>query len=101
MPTIFILDDDENLLNALIMLLSDRKYEVATFTRSKDLFNAVSLFKPDIILLDVRLSEEDDGKSVCTKLKKEYKYPNKIYLFSASPVSEAEMQKCGADGFIE
>ena len=101
MATVFILDDDASLLPVLHMLLSKYRYQVATFTNSKDLYHAISLVIPDLIILDVRLSEKEDGKLVCTKLKQEHKFTNKIYLFSASPVVQAEIQKCGADGYIE
>src|SRR4051794_16973773 len=101
MSTVYILDDDAGLLFVLNMLLSKHNYQVTTFTNSKDLLNGVSLVKPDIIILDVRLSEKEDGKSVCAKLKQEYKYTNKIFLFSASNVSQTEIDNCGADGFIE
>ena len=101
MATVYILDDDSSLLLVLQILLSTHNYRVATFTNSKDLYHAISLVIPDLIILDVRLSEKEDGKLVCTKLKQEHKYTNKVYLFSASPVVQAEIQKCGADGYIE
>src|SRR3954452_17276654 len=101
MSTVFILDDDASLLLVLHLLLSKHRYQVATFTNSKDLYNAISLIIPDLIILDVRLSEKEDGKMVCTKLKQEHKYAKKIYLFSASTVLQAEIKKCSADGFIE
>ena len=83
------------------MLLSRYEYSVTIFTNSQDLLHAVSLVKPDVILLDVLLAEVNDGKSVCTKLRHQYQYGNKIYLFSVSSVSQADVQKCGADSFIE
>jgi len=101
MSTVYILDDDVSLLFVLDMLLSKYKYKVATFTNSKDLLNAINLFKPDLVILDVRLSEKEDGKQVCIKLKQDHHFTNKIFLFSASPVVKSELQKCGADGFIE
>src|SRR3954470_10109926 len=101
MPTIYILDDDASLLTALNLLLSRHKYKVATFTNSKDLLNAAGTVQPDMIFLDVLLAEADDGKSVCKRLKREYNYTNRIYLFSATPVSETEVQQCCADGFLD
>ena len=101
MRTIFILDNDENILEVLKLILSTHNYEVTTFCNSKELLRAVSHVLPDILLLDVKLSEDVDGKSVCSILKQEYKYPNKIFLYSATPVSVEEMKKCGADGFLE
>jgi len=92
MLTIFILDNDENILEVLKLILSTHNYEVATFCNSKDLLIAVSHVKPDILLLDVKFSEDVDGKLVCSILKQEYNYPNKIFLYSATPVSVKEMK---------
>lgn len=101
MPSIFILDDDISLLSVIEFLLPKFEYEVRTFSRSADLLNAINDCVPDIMLLDVWLSEEINGKILCRQLKQQYKYPYKILLFSASHVSLTDLQNCGADGFIE
>jgi DNA-binding response OmpR family regulator len=101
MPSVFILDDDASLLLALDIWLSRSGYKVYTFNNSADLIHAFFTFTPDIILLDIMLSELKDGKSVCLELKHQYHYPNKIYLFSATHVQDNDLLNCGADGFID
>jgi DNA-binding response OmpR family regulator len=74
---------------------------VSTFTSSKDLLNATGFLVPDVILQDVRLSEQEDGKLICQEIKQILRYPNKIYLYSATRLEQKDVLKCCADGFIE
>ncbi len=101
MPTVFVLDDDVNLLVALELLLSRNDYKVYSFSNSADLILTLNQLMPDIILLDILLSETKNGKVVCKELKLKYYYPNKIYLFSATHIPDDELLKSGADGFID
>jgi DNA-binding response OmpR family regulator len=101
MPTVFILDDDVNLLVALDLLLSRNAYKVYTFSNSADLMLTLGQLIPDIILLDILLSETKTGEVVCQELKQTYNYPNKIYLFSATHIADNELLKSGADGFMD
>src|SRR4051812_40405986 len=100
MSSIFVLDDDADILFILEMWLTKHDYEVYTFSYSNDLVKALTKFTPDMIILDVLLAEKKDGKSLCSELKQQHQYPNKIYLFSASLVQDADLLNCGADGFI-
>ena len=101
MPSIFILDDDASLLLALDIWLSRSGYEVYTFNNSADLLQALSTCTPDIIILDVLLSELKNGKLVCIELRHQYHFPNKIYLFSATHIQNNDFLLCEADGFID
>src|SRR5947209_18849078 len=101
MSTVFILDDDVNLLVALNLLFTRNGYNVYTFINSDDLILSLSQFTPDIILLDILLSEIKTGKEVCKELKQKYNYSNKIYLFSATHIPDDELLESNADGFID
>src|SRR4051794_28426466 len=101
MTTVFILDDDVNLLVALDLLLSHNGYKVYTFSNSADLISTLNQLTPDIILLDILLSETKNGKVICEELKQKYYYPNKICLFSATHIPDDELLRSGADGFID
>ena len=101
MPSVFILDDDASLLLALDIWLSRSGYEVYTFNNSADLLQALSTCTPDIIILDVLLSELKNGKLICIELRHQYHFPNKIYLFSATHIQDYDFLICEADGFID
>lgn len=101
MPSIFILDDINDILFYLDLCLTEQGYEVYTFSHSKDLITAINTITPDFILLDVRLAELKDGRILCRELKQLYNYTNPIYLFSANTIINSDLQFCGADGFIK
>src|SRR4051794_34542736 len=101
MPSVFILDDTVDILFTLDFWLSSNGYEVYTFTSSTDLIEVIETLTPDFILLDVRLSEIKDGRTVCLELRQQHCYTNKIYLFSASSVMNSDVLHFGADGFIK
>jgi DNA-binding response OmpR family regulator len=100
MWSIFVLDDDADILFIMDKWLTKHGYEIHTFSNSGDLIDAIKKFTPDLIILDVLLAEEKDGKTLCSELKQQHYYPNLIYLFSASPTADTDLLNIGADGFI-
>src|SRR4051812_10375505 len=101
MPSIFILDDTDDILFALDLWLTKHGYEVYTFTNSNDLIYAINTITPDFILLDVRLAELKDGRVLCIELRQHYNYTNPIYLFSVCSITKSDLLTCNADGFIK
>lgn len=101
MPSIFILDDTNDILLTLDLWLTRHGYEVYTFNNSIELIAAINTLTPDFILLDVRLAELKDGRILCIELRQHFHYPNPIYLFSACAVMYSDLIACGADGFIK
>ncbi|CAM3724123.1 two-component system response regulator [Mucilaginibacter galii] len=65
---ILAVDDDADMLEFLDTLLVQYGYEVKTLSRGERIFNAVSTYKPDLILLDVMLGGVD-GSMICSALK--------------------------------
>jgi len=100
MPSIFILDDTDDILFYLDSWLTEHGYQVYTFNNSRALISAINFITPDFILLDVRLAELKDGRILCIELRQQYNYINPIYLFSACSVMNSDLLACGADGFI-
>ncbi|WP_316832072.1 PleD family two-component system response regulator [Pedobacter aquatilis] len=66
---ILVVDDDKLLLNALEQYLSEAKFEVRALSEPSEINNAIIELKPDLIILDIRLGEED-GRLICDDLKK-------------------------------
>jgi DNA-binding response OmpR family regulator len=100
MPIIFILDDDMDILFVMDCWLTRHGYEVYTFGNSFDLIDTMKNYTPDLVILDVWLGEEKDGKSLCSEIKQQHHFFNPIYLFSASPIQDIDLLNCGAEGFI-
>ena len=99
MPGILIADDHADLSEMLRMLLTMHKFETAVAATKTALNLQLVSFKPDLILLDVRLGREN-GRTICQDIKQ--KDPTMlIILISASPELLEDFQSCLADETIE
>jgi response regulator RpfG family c-di-GMP phosphodiesterase len=67
MKKIFIIDDDYNYAEATSMLLETKGYETKHFDNSEDGFKNVINEKPDLIILDVMMSNKTDGINLSKK----------------------------------
>lgn len=65
---ILAVDDDTDMLFFLKSILELHGYEVKTLSKGENVFNTVSAFKPDLILLDLMLAGLD-GSIICSALK--------------------------------
>ena len=99
MRTLFIVDDDKIVLLGLKYWFVRKGYAVRTFENSKALYPALQDFTPDFILLDVNLHGEY-GFNICRHLKEYLNVHTAIYLWSAAALSEEDIARSGADGFI-
>lgn len=98
---ILIVDDDVAILDSLGLLLDFEGFDVKAFERGSEIFNCIEdSCKPDIILLDMWLSEED-GRDICKKLKSDDKTKNiPVIIMSASRGLENTAIESGANAFI-
>ena len=99
METIFIVDDEEDMLQSLQFYFQKEGYEVKTFTKSKDMMELLETQKPALILMDVNL-RRNDGRTICRIIKSKYGVDAPVVLFSANADVETEYKKYNADGFI-
>lgn len=66
---IYLTEDDDNIRKLVSYALSKEGYEVKGYSTPKEFWKGLELGKPDLILLDIMLPEED-GLSMLGKLKK-------------------------------
>ena len=99
MKKLLIVDDSTELL-AMQRLLSFYNFSVRGAKDRKSLMTEVEVFKPDVILLDVLLGEED-GRKICRELREQLANKNvAVILFSGSEKHIEDYQEWGADGAI-
>ncbi len=97
---ILIIDDDVDLLFLGSSLLKQRGFEVFSLSSADEAIETVQSFKPHLILLDVKLGDQD-GRNICFKLKRDPETNFiKIILYSAFPETSVEYSKYGADDFV-
>jgi DNA-binding response OmpR family regulator len=97
MPKILIVDVQENLLLHLSFLFKNYGFEVQTASLGYESFVKVNKFKPELVLVDVGLAEED-GRTVCKQLKSVY--PVKIILYSSKNHLPQGLNNGMADDYI-
>lgn len=100
MKTIFIVEDETGIRDALQLLLSFENYDVRSFS-NVDAFNKRDQsVNPDIFILDVMLPD-GSGTDVCNQLKKDPKTSEiPVMIISAHARSENVTKACNADEFI-
>ena len=102
MKKILIVDDDKDLLFNLSAILSKKMYKTLAINDGLATIDTASRFHPDVILLDVNLEDDIDGKEVCNELKKNSITSHIPVMMMSSQISKAEIKKsCAADDFIE
>ncbi|MEW5947482.1 MAG: response regulator [bacterium] len=75
---ILLVDDDENLVEAMKVTLLSQNYEVITAFDGEDGVKKVKEEKPDLIILDIMMDKKH-GYDVCAELKRDP-------VFSSIPV---------------
>ena len=68
MANILIVDDSKNLLQMIKTIFQMHNYEVRTAPTKSSLMAHMEIFKPDVILMDIMLSDSD-GREICKELK--------------------------------
>jgi DNA-binding response OmpR family regulator len=97
---ILVIDDDVDLLFLGSFLLRQKGFDVFSLAKTDNLFYSIGFFKPDLILLDVKLGDQD-GRNICRQIKENPGTNSiKIILYSAFPETSIEYAKYGADDFI-
>ena len=67
---ILIIDDDPDIIEAATVLLESKNYKVFSETDPDKGFESALSNKPDLIILDIMMTEPDDGFFLLKKLKK-------------------------------
>ncbi len=70
MVKVAIIDDDKDIIDAVMLVLGSKGYDVVFAMNANDGLILIQNEKPDIILLDVMMEEPDDGFYLAMKLRK-------------------------------
>ena len=101
MHKILLVDDSADILDVLKMFLEMKQYRVRTLSGASFIHEVLSEFKPDLIILDIFLREQD-GRDVCKSLRQNPEIKDlPILLTSASPATLAEYKTYLADDYLE
>lgn len=77
---ILICDDDESILEVIRIILEEEGYEVKAVNNCFNIEEIISVYDPEIILLDLWMKNYD-GRDIAKKIKKIDKYKETPILF--------------------
>jgi len=99
---ILVVEDDLSVQRAIARVLEQEGHQMKLIQRGAELFDAVSSFHPDLILLDIRLPESD-GRTLLTELKKRSETRRLPVILMSALGSEADRAiglDLGADDYL-
>lgn len=70
--TIFIVDDDPDIIDQLTMLLTAEGYEVISAYGQYEAEHMLMMYRPDLAIVDLFMEEQDSGFILCHEIKKLY-----------------------------
>lgn len=102
MSLIYIVEDDRNILEIEEFALKNAGYEVEGFGCATDFYHKLEQKKPDLILLDIMLPDED-GLSIVKKLrakKETLMIPIILVTAKTSEIDKVKGLDIGADDYM-
>ena len=96
---ILIIEDEENILEAVKYTLTQEGYDVFTSVDGEDGLEKAQEIKPDLVLLDVMLPKMD-GFEVCRILRKDLEMPVFMISAKAQEIDRVVGLEIGADDYI-
>lgn len=99
-PRILVVDDDPGLLRLLTIRLRSEKYEVEPVSSGADALAAVSRFRPDLVVTDLRMAGMD-GIELLKELQRRWPSLNVILLTAHGTIPDAvRATQSGAVAFL-
>ena len=92
---IFVVDDDEALLQTLGWILKDKGYDVVSLPNGDDLLRRMEVEFPDLVLLDIMMPRVD-GLEILEQVKSDDRWKDvPILMLSSMPPEEATVRALG------
>ncbi len=102
MALIYIVEDDQNIREIESFALKNSGYQIRDFSNAKEFYHAVKEKKPDGVLLDIMLPDED-GMEILQKLRKDPDTKRLPIIMVTAKSTELDRVKgldLGADDYI-
>jgi CheY-like chemotaxis protein len=99
---IMVVDDDLDILEVIGLILELEGYDVELISNGREVFEHISDFHPDLIIMDVMLGNMD-GREICNSIKNQPETLHiPIILISATHnMAEFLRKNCRPDDFLE
>jgi DNA-binding response OmpR family regulator len=94
--------DDEPIVRQTVERALSPVYEIQTLSSSEKLEHTFQSFRPDLIILDVRMPQED-GWHLCSRMRRDKRFDIIPVVFLSALSDEASVRKgfsCGGDFYL-
>lgn len=99
MKKVFILDDDQDIIEVLTHILS-KQYELHTQTVADGVYDAIFNFKPDLIIVDNFIGEQNANQILTHLRSADQPVTAPVVLFSAAHNITELAASLGADKYL-
>lgn len=99
--TVCIVDDDPANLDLLGAILSGNCYNIFTAQNGESALSIIDVQQPDLILLDIIISPEEDGYEICKKLKSSEKTSDIPVIFISALDETVDKMKAFKAGGVD
>jgi two-component system response regulator ChvI len=99
MPTVALVDDDQNILTSVSMLLEQEGYQVRTYSDGASAFTALSATPPDLAVFDIKMPRMD-GLELLRRLRQTSDFPVIFLTSKDEEIDELVGLNAGADDYI-
>jgi two-component system response regulator ChvI len=99
MPTIALVDDDQNILTSVSIALESEGYRVTTYTDGASALDGFKTTPPDLAILDIKMPRMD-GMETLRRLRQKSDLPVIFLTSKDEQIDELFGLKIGADDFI-
>lgn len=101
MQKIIVLDDNEDILEAVSLVLKRKPLEVVALRDPGELMDNIPSHEPVLLLMDIFLGK-DDGRRICRVLKDNPTFDQlTVVLFSAQAYTPESVAESGADAILD
>ena len=100
MPTIALVDDDQNILTSLRILLEAEGYKVRVYDNGASALSGLTADLPDLAILDIKMPRMD-GMELLRRLRQKTELPVIFLTSKDEEIDELFGMKMGADDFIK
>jgi DNA-binding response OmpR family regulator len=99
MKRILLVEDDERLANLVKNFLAQHAFDVTVLSSGEGAAETIVQEIPDLVLLDIMLPEQD-GFSICRKVREQYLGPILFLTAKDSPIDHVMGLEMGAEDYI-
>ncbi len=97
--TIYIVDDEENILEIISFNLEKNGYSTKSFSTGQSFIDSFNLSKPDLVILDLMLPDID-GYDICKYIKNKTDIPVIILSAKGEELDKVLGLELGADDYM-